>query len=376
MIGAPISISFMLEYGLFSAAALLIGQLSTTALAAHQIALQITAILFMVPFGISMAATVRVGHAVGRGNSAGVRRAGLIAMLIGIAFGVVLTVVVILLRFGIARTFLGEGLPHADATVALAAELLLIGGTFYITDGLQGIAAGALRGLKDTSVPLLFAAISYWGIGFCTAYVLDSYQARRARRLDRIIRGDAGLCRAAGDTISIAGHGTGQAMRVHEVTPNPDCGALLPDAQFIDAHRIDLGNTEIDARQACVRMVLHPPRWIDALIRLRNVLVSPFGLKTSGEGAPAPGGLIGLFPVVSETPERLVAGFNDYHLDFRLVVDVNAVAEGRQVTSTTLVRTHNLLGRAYLTLIMPFHKLVVRSMMRQIVKGAYDPLGD
>ena len=172
VIGAPISISFMLEYGLFSAAALLMGRLSTTALAAHQIALQITAILFMVPFGISMAATVRVGHAVGRGDSAGVRRAGLIAMLIGIAFGVVLTVVVILLRFGIARTFLGEGLPHADATVALAAELLLIGGTFYITDGLQGIAAGALRGLKDTSVPLLFAAISYWGIGFCTAYVL------------------------------------------------------------------------------------------------------------------------------------------------------------------------------------------------------------
>ena len=90
VIGAPISISFLLEYGLFSAAALLMGRLSTTALAAHQIALQITAILFMVPFGISMAATVRVGHAVGRGDSAGVRRAGLIAMLIGIAFAAVL----------------------------------------------------------------------------------------------------------------------------------------------------------------------------------------------------------------------------------------------------------------------------------------------
>jgi hypothetical protein len=159
-------------------------------------------------------------------------------------------------------------------------------------------------------------------------------------------------------------------MKVHEVTPAPDCGALLPDAQFIDAHRVDIGDADIDAREACVRMVLHPPRWIDVLLRLRNILVSPFGLKTSGEGAPAPGGLIGLFPVVSETSERLVAGFNDYHLDFRLVVDVSHVAEGRQVTSTTLVRTHNLLGRAYLALIMPFHKLVVRSMMRQIVDGA------
>ena len=172
VIGAPISIAFLLEYGLFSAAALLMGRLSTTALAAHQIALQVTAILFMVPFGISMAATVRVGHAVGRADPAGVRRAGFIAMAIGIAFAGLLTVVVILLRFGIARLFLGEGMSNADATIALAGGLLLIGGTFFMTDGLQTIAAGALRGLKDTSVPLLFAAISYWGVGFCTAYVL------------------------------------------------------------------------------------------------------------------------------------------------------------------------------------------------------------
>jgi MATE family multidrug resistance protein len=171
-IGAPISVAFLLEYGLFSAAALLMGGLSTTALAAHQIALQVVAILFMVPFGISMAATVRVGHAVGRGDPAGVRRAGLIAMLVGIAFGAVVTVAVILLRFGITRLFLGEGPSNADATIALAAELLLVGGTFFITDGLQSIAAGALRGLKDTSVPLLFAAISYWLVGFCMAYFL------------------------------------------------------------------------------------------------------------------------------------------------------------------------------------------------------------
>jgi multidrug resistance protein, MATE family len=171
-IGAPISVAFLLEYGLFSAAAILMGRLSTTALAAHQIALQITAILFMVPFGISMAATVRVGHAVGGGNPHGVRRAGLIAMLIGIAFAAVCTIVVILLRFDIAQLFMGESLGKSDATIALAAELLLIGGTYFITDALQTIAAGALRGLKDTSVPLLFAAISYWLVGFCTAYLL------------------------------------------------------------------------------------------------------------------------------------------------------------------------------------------------------------
>lgn len=155
---------------------------------------------------------------------------------------------------------------------------------------------------------------------------------------------------------------------VREVTPNVDAGAVLSGAQFIDAFRVEIGAKAMNAREACVRMVLHGPRWIDALIRLRNILVTPFGLKTSGEGAPAPGGLIGLFPVLSETPERLIAGFDDYHLDFRVVVDVAGDAADRQVTLTTLVRTNNLLGRAYLALIVPFHKLVARSMMGDIVE--------
>lgn len=157
---------------------------------------------------------------------------------------------------------------------------------------------------------------------------------------------------------------------VREVTPDVDAGAVLSGAQFIDAFRVEIGAKAMNAREACVRMVLHGPRWIDALIRLRNILVTPFGLKTSGEGAPALGGLIGLFPVLSETPERLIAGFDDYHLDFRVVVDVAGDAADRRVTLTTLVRTNNLLGRAYLTLIVPFHKLVARSMMGDIVEPA------
>lgn len=157
---------------------------------------------------------------------------------------------------------------------------------------------------------------------------------------------------------------------VREVTPEVDADAVLAGAQFIDAFRVEIGATTVNAREACTRMVLHGPGWIDVLLRLRHMLVKPFGLKTSGEGAPAPHGLIGLFPVVSETPEQLVAGFNDYHLDFRIVVDVAGDAPSRQVTSTTLVRTHNLLGRTYLALIMPFHKLVVRSMMGRIAEPA------
>lgn len=157
---------------------------------------------------------------------------------------------------------------------------------------------------------------------------------------------------------------------VHEVTPNVDAGTVLSGAQFIDAFRVRVGTTQLSAREACTRMMLHGPRWIDALTRLRNILVTPFGLKKSGEGAYAPGGLIGLFPVLSETPEQLIAGFDDSHLDFRLVVDVAGEATLRHVTSTTLVRTNNLLGRTYLTLIIPFHKLVVRGMMRRIVEPA------
>jgi multidrug resistance protein, MATE family len=163
VLGAPISIAFLLEYGLFGAAALLMGLIGTTALAAHQIALQIAAILFMVPFGIGMAATVRVGHAVGRRDAPAIRRAGFIATCLGIGFMSVMTLVVILERFAIAQIFLGEA---TDAAAELTATLLLVGATFFIADGIQTIAAGSLRGMNDTRVPLVFATISYWLIGF------------------------------------------------------------------------------------------------------------------------------------------------------------------------------------------------------------------
>src|ERR1700681_2257687 len=172
VIGAPISVAFLLEYGLFAAAALLMGLISTTALAAHQIALQVTAILFMVPFGIGIAATVRVGHAVGRSDPAAVKRAGFVATLLGIVLVSTLTLAVILGRFAIARFFFGEAVESGGAVIELTASLLMVGATFFVADGIQTVAAGALRGMNDTRVPLLFAAISYWLIGFTAAYGL------------------------------------------------------------------------------------------------------------------------------------------------------------------------------------------------------------
>jgi MATE family multidrug resistance protein len=172
VIGAPISIAFLLEYGLFAAAALLMGLISTTALAAHQVALQVTAILFMVPFGIGMAATVRVGHAIGRNDAAAVNRAGLVAIALGVAIISALTLAVIVGRFAVARLFFGEAAESAGAAIELTATLLMVGATFFVADGIQTVAAGALRGMGDTRVPLLFAAVSYWLIGFPSAYGL------------------------------------------------------------------------------------------------------------------------------------------------------------------------------------------------------------
>lgn len=172
LVGLPISGSFMLEYGLFAAAALLMGGIATSAVAAHLIALQTAAILYMVPFGISLAATVRVGQAVGRRDPAATRRAGLSALSLALAFMIVMTLIVVLARHTIPLLFLGADAPAAGETVTLAATLLVVGATFFITDGAQTVAAGALRGLNDTRVPLLIAAFSFWIIGFASSYWL------------------------------------------------------------------------------------------------------------------------------------------------------------------------------------------------------------
>lgn len=155
-------------------------------------------------------------------------------------------------------------------------------------------------------------------------------------------------------------------MNVREIEPDIDADALLPGAQFADAFSLDIDGRTLDARRAAERMMGRSPRWIEALLTLRNLLVAPFGLKTSGAAAATPRDMIGIFPVISETPQCLVAGFDDSHLDFRVVVDVMASGAGQQVTATTLVKTHNSLGRAYLAIILPFHRLIVPAMLRQV----------
>ncbi|MCK1554477.1 MATE family efflux transporter [Bradyrhizobium sp. 177] len=172
-IGAPISMASLMSYGACSAATLLAGLISTDALAAHHIVLQLASILCMISSGVSIAAGVRVGHAAGRSDRRGVKRAGSVAMVVGVVITAVLTLGAIAARFGIAKLFLDDSRDGSDAAIALAAKLLVVGASFFVADAVANVALGSLRGLKDTRVPLLFAGIAYWLIGFSVSYVLS-----------------------------------------------------------------------------------------------------------------------------------------------------------------------------------------------------------
>src|ERR1700694_1165028 len=120
-------------------------------------------------------------------------------------------------------------------------------------------------------------------------------------------------------------------MKVQAVLPNIDTAALLTGAQFSDAYSVAIDGAALNARQAAAKMLARGPRWIEALTALRNKLVAPFGLKTPLPGGTKPSDRIGIFPVISETPHRLVPGLNDKHLDFRVVIDVASSGRGQRV---------------------------------------------
>jgi len=141
-------------------------------------------------------------------------------------------------------------------------------------------------------------------------------------------------------------------MAVISVPPPEGCDKFLPGFDFADAYQTAIP-PEVDAVEATRRAFARAPRWAKALMMLRDRLVQPLGLKA----APATG-----FPIVSETARQVVLGFDDRHLDFRLVVDV---ANGT-ATLTTLVRRHNLLGKAYLFAILPFHRQIAQAFAARI----------
>ena len=189
-LGGPIGLSLLLQAGLFTTLALLVGSLGKQYGAAHQITLNYVELVFMIPLGLSMATTVCVGQAIGRGDPRHARRLGIAG--IALSAGVVATVAALGWFFAprIARLY-----THDSTVVPLATSLIAISAVLQIGDGIQVAAAGALRGMKDTRVPLLINAGIYWGMGFPIAYVLAVPQGAGARGI--WIGLAAALCTAA-----------------------------------------------------------------------------------------------------------------------------------------------------------------------------------
>ena len=169
-LGLPIGATLGLEAGLFTVGTLLVGLFGETALAAHQIALNAASFTFMVPLGIGMASTVRVGQLVGAGDVDGARRAGFVAVALGAAFMAFAALFLWLRPEWIISVYAGADPDPAMAS--LAATLLGIAAVFQLVDGVQATAGGALRGLKDTRVPMLIGAVAYWGVGMGTGAAL------------------------------------------------------------------------------------------------------------------------------------------------------------------------------------------------------------
>jgi MATE family multidrug resistance protein len=158
-VGVPIGLSFALEIGAFAGVLVLMGRLGATQLAAHQVVMTLAAAAFMLPLGLSMAAAVRVGNAIGRGDPAGVSRAAHGALLLGAAVMSVSALAFLLVPMPLAR--LVTDLPPV---LALAVTLLPIAGVFQVFDGVQAVAMGCLRGMADTRVPLAIHVVGFWGI--------------------------------------------------------------------------------------------------------------------------------------------------------------------------------------------------------------------
>ena len=164
-LGLPIAGILTFEVSIFNAAALIMGLIDAVSLAAHAIAIQIASISFMVPMGVSQAATVRVGRAYGAGDRDGVTRAGWTAFVMGVAFMACMAALMLLAPLLLIRAFINLSDPANAPVIGLAVTFLALAAMFQIVDGAQAVAGGMLRGLQDTTVPMVYAAIGYWGVG-------------------------------------------------------------------------------------------------------------------------------------------------------------------------------------------------------------------
>jgi MATE family multidrug resistance protein len=166
-LGIPIGFQVQLELVAFAVIALLMGGLGTLQMAAHQVTINLASLTFMVPLGVSSAAAVLVGRAIGGGDGGGARRAASAGLIIGSSFMALMA----MLFIGMPRLLAGA-YTSVDEVITLAALLIPIAGYFQVFDGFQVVSAGVLRGAGDTRVPLLINIVGFWCIGFPTSLAL------------------------------------------------------------------------------------------------------------------------------------------------------------------------------------------------------------
>jgi multidrug resistance protein, MATE family len=171
-LGWPIGITSLAEGGLFQATALMMGWIGTVELAAHGITMEIAALSFMVHLGLSNAATVRAGRADGAGDHKSLRDGAKVAIALSLGFGISMVALFLLFPSLLISAFLDEANPSSAAILGFATQLLAMAALFQMADAMQVMALGLLRGVKDTRVPMVAAAISYWVIGIPCAYLL------------------------------------------------------------------------------------------------------------------------------------------------------------------------------------------------------------
>lgn len=171
-LGVPISFTSLAEVGLFSASSIMMGWVGTEALAAHGIALQLATGVFMIHLGLSQAATVRAGRAYGRHDADHLRRGGIVAASLSAAVAVLCAGSFVLFPEPLVRLFLDPAEPELPAIVAIGVSLLAAAALFQVADSVQVMALGLLRGVQDTRIPMVYAAISYWLVGAPVALFL------------------------------------------------------------------------------------------------------------------------------------------------------------------------------------------------------------
>jgi len=171
-LGAPISVTSFAESGLFAVSAMMMGALGTLELATHGIALNWGAMVFMVHVGLSQAATVRAGRALGARDMAELKRGGRAAILLSVVFAALTVALFLSVPEPLMGLFLSPDDPLRPEVLALGAGLLAMAALFQFADGAQVMALGLLRGVQDTRVPMIYAALSYWGVGLPVAWAL------------------------------------------------------------------------------------------------------------------------------------------------------------------------------------------------------------